>query len=86
MYPIFYLDYYEGYLLDVDYYSLQPEDLRLLDCCIWLVDNNASIRECSKNFMISKSSLHRHIHNKLRKLSSELFQCTMRVLKKHKEV
>lgn len=76
--------YFNGYLLDVNYFTLESPDIKLLEACHWLVDNNATIRTTGLNFDIPKTSLHRYIHNgRLRKLSYELYCCTVRVLKKH---
>lgn len=50
----------------------------------WLLDHpRTSIREMAKNFMISKSQVHRDIH-KLRFIDNDMYaQCRM-ILKKHK--
>lgn len=77
-------EYFNGYLLDVDSYSLSADDVSYLDCCCWLTDNNVSIRNAADNFMVSKSSLHRFIHNRLRGLSFELYRCVIKTLKSHK--
>lgn len=67
---------YEGYSLDDNSrYDLTEVDVQLLNACIWLVDNRSSIRVTAKNFGVSKSSLHRGIHNRLSKLSNELYKC-----------
>lgn len=77
-------EYFEGYLLDVNSFSLECEDEKLLAACCWLVDNNSTIRTTAINFDIPKTSLHRYIHNgRLRRLSFELYNCTVRILKKH---
>ena len=67
---------YEGYFLDGNSrYDLSNDDILLLDACIWLVDNRASIRVTAKNMGFSKSSFHRSIHRRLRRLSNELYGC-----------
>lgn len=74
--------YYKGYLLDdMQNYELTNSDIDLLDACIWLVDNSCSIRNTADNCNISRSTLHRHIHQKLRCISLELYQCVCRVLR-----
>ena len=68
-------EYYENYLLDVYSWELSDEDKELLNMAIYMVDNRCSIRQCSKEFMRSKSSIHRGMHNKVRLLSHELYKC-----------
>lgn len=73
--------YYENYLLnDIEQWELTTKDKEILDRAIFIVDNRCSIRQCSKEFCISKSQLHRDIHNKLRKISYELYKCVTRQL------
>lgn len=74
-------DTYNNYSLDVPEWELSNRDKRILDCACWIVDYKTSIRGCSKEFGISKSQLHRDIHNRLRKISYELYQCVKRQLK-----
>lgn len=75
---------YKGYQLDsLMVFELTERDMQLLDACIFLTDNDWSIRITAENTGYSKSSLHRYIHSKLRKLSYELYKCTVRVLINH---
>ena len=77
------LNEYRGYMLSGFSYELTDQDMNLLDTCIWIVDNNASIRQASKNWGYSTTTLHRYIHRRLKRLSWELYRCTLHVLKTH---
>ena len=79
-------DYYEGYLLDngVFSYMLSEKEELALKVGAYIVDNKVSIRKCSKEFMISKTSLHRLLHKELRCLSGELYACVKKQLSKNK--
>lgn len=80
------VDYYEGYLLDngVFSYMLSKREELALEVAVYIVDNRVSIRKCSKEFMISKSSIHRLIHKEVRALSGELYGCVKKQLSKNK--
>lgn len=75
--------YFYGYQLEGGVYTfdLSTKELALLTTCCELVDNKWTLDEASVNSCIPKSTLHRHIHNKLPKLSSELYSCVVRVLR-----
>lgn len=74
-------DEYNNYQLDVPEWELSEIYKRILDCGCYIADYKTSIRGCAREFGISKSQLHRDIHEKLKKLSYELYQCVIRVLK-----
>lgn len=77
--------YYENYLLDdMDVWELTEKNKEILNMAIWIVDNRCSIQQCSKEFGKSKSQLHRDIHQKLRNISYELYQCVLSQLKTNK--
>ena len=79
------MDYYENYLLDTHSYDLTNYEKELLNACIWLVDNRASIRVTARNFLMTKTKLHKDIHDKLRKISYELYKCVCKQLKINKK-
>ncbi len=74
-------DYFNGYRLDISHYLLEDEDLKLINACIWMVDNRSTIRETAKNNEFSTTTLWRRIHNKLPSLSSELHNSVIKRLK-----
>lgn len=79
------INYYQGYQLDdILVFELTGRQIKLLDACIFLINNNATIRSASQNIGIAPSTLHRLIHTELKGLSYELYRCTVRVLKNHK--
>lgn len=67
------LFYYEDYQITKEYYLLSKEEIKVLDACIWMVENRTSIRVTAKNCGYSKSTLHRRIHNECKELSLELY-------------
>lgn len=75
-------DYYQGYKLDdvIAEWMLSTRDKTILDCAIWIVENRTSIRQCSKEMTISKSTIHRCIHEELPHLSYELYKCCIKQL------
>ena len=81
------INYYEGYLLENGVYNFELSDDQkdFLNCCIWIIDNKVSIRNASKNFQVSKSTLHRKINKELKSLSYELYTCVKRQLLLNKE-
>lgn len=76
-------EYYCGYLLEDCIYewSLSGRQKLVLDVGIWIVDNKVSIRRCSRDMLVSKSTVHRMIHKELPKLSHELYKCVIKQLK-----
>ena len=73
--------YYSGYLLDdIQNWELSEPDKQLLDACILMVDNKYTIRETAKNSNYSRSTFHRLIHTRLRKLSYELYRCVFHII------
>lgn len=46
------LNEYRGYMLSGFRYELTGSDMNLLDTCIWIVDNNESIRSAAENWGI----------------------------------
>ena len=75
---------YGNYSLDdITVYDLAPRQAKLLDACIFLVDNNTSLRTTARNTSYSKSTIHRFIHTELRSVSFELYKCAKRVLNSH---
>ena len=75
------MNYYRNYQLDsLTEFDLSQADMNLLDACIWMVDNRATIRCTASNCGFTRSTLHRLIHTRLKNLSFELYQCVMRVI------
>ena len=75
---------YSNYSLDgITVYDLTLRQAKLLDACIFLVDNNTSLRTTARYTSFSKSTIHRFIHTELRSVSFELYKCAKRVLNSH---
>ena len=75
------MEYYNNYLLDCYLWELSSLDRLYLDAVIWMVDNKYSLRCTERNFLVSKSSLHRFINGRLKTISFELYKCARKVLK-----
>lgn len=75
------INYYNGYLLDnITIYDMCNRDKKLMDACAWMIDNHTSIRKTAENFDYSRSTFHRHIHQFLPTLSSEMYTAVLRLL------
>lgn len=66
--------------LDVDRWSLDDDIIDLLFACDMLQENHMSLRRCSEEVMIPKSTIHKFIHTKLRLISSELYRLCIKQL------
>lgn len=79
------MDEYQGYTLDCYSWELTKNELEYLDAVLWLVDNKASLRLTSRNCLVSKSSLHRFIHNQLRSISYDLYGVAKKILLQNRQ-
>ncbi|MBE5738571.1 MAG: stage III sporulation protein D [Clostridiales bacterium] len=50
---------------------------------IYIIDNNCTIRECAKNFHISKSTVHNDISKKLKSINKFLYYRVYQVINKN---
>lgn len=77
--------YYSGYQLtdSVYAYDLSADDIFILDACIAMVSNRWTIRETARNTCFSKSTLHKHIHSSLPRISYELYGCVVSLLREN---
>lgn len=80
------IDTYENYELNegVFLYELSDKDLKILESAIFFLDNKCSLRQLSKEVMISKSVLHLDLTMRLQKLSFEMYSCVKRQLLENK--
>lgn len=76
-------DYYKGYQVNdtVNLLELSSKETNLLDACVYMVSCRSTIRKTAENFCISKSTLHRNIHDKLPSICYELYRCVLSILK-----
>jgi putative DeoR family transcriptional regulator (stage III sporulation protein D) len=49
------------------------KDIRILNISKWMINNKATIREAAKEFYISKSLIHKDIHDRLIYLDDVLY-------------
>lgn len=79
-------EYKLGYRLEAGIYSwnLSEREEEIFQIGHFLVDNRVSIRQCARNFDISKSCIHRRIHKELKDISFELYKCVCRQLQLNK--
>jgi putative DeoR family transcriptional regulator (stage III sporulation protein D) len=52
---------------------------------IYLIENNATVRQTAKEFGISKSTVHKDITEKLSKINHKLYEKVLKVLKINKQ-
>lgn len=72
------------YITDVDLYAMTPHELFIVRCMIELLDNNWTLREAAKNLVVSKSTLHRWIHDDVRHISTELYDRLLTLMRNHR--
>jgi len=79
--------YYQNYRLDQPYqtYNMSQKEKQLMEIGIDIVENKKSVREVSRDFLISKTTLERYIHTRLRYISYELYQLVCKQLVVNKQ-
>ena len=65
--------------IDVILYDLSDIQYRFLLATEFMLDNRTSIRRTADEFMVSKSSFHRFLHNDLKHISDDAY-CQIKVL------
>ena len=68
------------------YEYLQSEEIeqRCKDEAEWIIDNKVSIRSCAKEFLMSKSQVHRDLTERLKHIDDDLYIQVKNIFKKHK--
>ena len=56
---------------------------RIIEEAIFIIKNDATIRETANNFNVSKSYIHKIVHTKLKKMDTFLYYEVIKVFKKH---
>jgi putative DeoR family transcriptional regulator (stage III sporulation protein D) len=79
-----YEDYYSYYDEEIASRSYTAIENRCIEEAQWIIDNKCSIRQCAREFMISKSQLHRDVTERLMDLNDDLFVQVRTILRKHK--
>lgn len=65
---------YEGYNLSIPLNDLDETDTNILEACVWMVNNNATIRMTAKEFGYSTTTMWRRIHFRCSALSPSLYE------------
>lgn len=79
-----YEDYWYSHDEGSEYRIYTEIEQRCIDEAVWIIDNKCSIRKCAKEFMVSKSQLHRDVTERLKHLNDDLFVQVRTILRKHK--
>lgn len=58
---------------------------RCLTLALYMIENESTVRATAKKFCISKSTVHKDVTYKLKKINPELYFKTQKLLKKNKE-
>lgn len=61
-----------------------PEERTIL-AAEYIIENKATVRSAAKKFGVSKSTIHKDVSERLRRLNPELFSEVKRVLEKNKQ-
>lgn len=57
---------------------------RALELAQYIIDNNATVRKTAKMFNISKSTVHKDVHERLRRINPALYKKAQAVLELNK--
>ena len=57
---------------------------RVLEIAQYIIDNNATVRSAAKVFNVSKSTVHKDVHERLAKLNRDMYKRCSTVLEKNK--
>ena len=60
-----------------------PEE-RAVDMALYIIENNATVRQAAKKFGISKSTVHKDVTGRLYAVNRSLYEKTQEVLAKNK--
>lgn len=74
--------YLQDEVNDYKYYSKIEQ--RCIDEAQWIIDNKCSIRQCAREFCMSKSQVHRDMTERLRDLDDDLYVQVRNILRKHR--
>ena len=61
-----------------------PEE-RAVTLALYIIENNATVRAAAKEFSISKSTVHKDVSERLKKLNPHLYSQVKTVLEKNKK-
>ena len=59
-------------------------EYRALEIAQYIIDNNATVRSAAKVFNVSKSTVHKDVHERLEKINRDLYRRCRNVLEKNK--
>lgn len=85
MFIILYSSEFSGVEFDygVDIYSLSDIEKRTIQEALWVIDNNATIRQTAKELCVSKSTVSNDLLHRLPKLSIVLSDQVATIMRKH---
>lgn len=64
-----------GYTLEIGLHTLEEKDLERFEACVNLVEERKSLRDIQKDYSIPIATLDQWVHNNLKDISDELYQC-----------
>ncbi len=59
---------------------------RVLEEANYIIETKLTLRELSKHFKVSKSTIHNDLHKRLKKINNELFNKVAKILNFHYKV
>lgn len=57
---------------------------RVLEIAQYIIDNNATVRSTAKVFNVSKSTVHKDVHERLGRINRDMYRKCSNVLEKNK--
>lgn len=61
------------YRYDIPKFLWDMKDKQMIDGVLWIVEEKSSLRKAAREWGVSKSSLHRYIHSRLKEISDEVY-------------
>lgn len=57
---------------------------RVVEIANYIIENNSTVRTAAKKFNVSKSTVHKDVHERLLKINRDLYRKCSKVLEKNK--
>lgn len=59
-------------------------ETRAIELAEYIIQNNATVRKTAKEFNISKSTVHKDVHERLKRINPELYREAQAILEQNK--
>ena len=59
---------------------------RVIESAIYIIEHNATVRQTAKQFGVSKSTVHKDLHERLFDIDKNLFKKVDKIMQEHLEI